>query len=103
MARMGMRATAACLVGVLSTVAPVFAQTWDTSNPPWAYATNTDQISGQVVLLAKVESTNAVQFGFPYQGEQRATLMLREHPRFGFDIMLYIQKGQFLCRREHCE
>jgi len=100
--RMEMRVTVACLSGVLLIVAPAFAQTWDTSNPPWAYATATDEITGQPVPLAKVESTNTVQFGFPYQGEQKATLMLREHPRFGFDIMLYVQRGQFLCRSEHC-
>lgn len=44
-----------------------------------------------------VRSTNTVEFGFPYSGEQHATLMLRTHPRHGKDVIFSIEKGQVLC------
>jgi hypothetical protein len=47
---------------------------------------------------ARVLSTNTVNFGFPYRGEQRGALTLRTHPRFGRDIIFSIEKGQILCR-----
>ena len=65
----------------------------------WTYRTPTDEMTGKAVQTASILSANTVNFGFPYQGEQRATLMLREHPRFGFDIMVSIERGQFVCYR----
>ena len=47
---------------------------------------------------ARVQSTNTVEFGFPYSGSQHATLVLRTHPRLGKDVILNIERGQFLCR-----
>jgi hypothetical protein len=49
-------------------------------------------------LFAQVASTNTVMFDSPYGGPQHATLTLRTHPRHGKDIMLAIERGQFLCR-----
>ena len=49
-------------------------------------------------LLAQVPSTNVVLFDSPYDGPQHATLTLRTHPRHGKDIILGIERGQFLCR-----
>ena len=46
---------------------------------------------------AFVKSTNHLSFDFPYQGLQRATLQLRKHPKYGKDVILNIEKGQFLC------
>lgn len=44
-----------------------------------------------------------VKFDFPYSGKQHATLTLRTHPRHGKDIILTIEKGQFLCHSyENC-
>lgn len=47
---------------------------------------------------AFVRSSNTQNFGFPYAGEQHATLRLRTHPRYGKDIIFSIEKGQFMCR-----
>lgn len=49
-------------------------------------------------FVAFVQSTNTVEFGFPYSGAQHATLTLRTHPRYGKDVILSIERGQFLCR-----
>lgn len=47
---------------------------------------------------AFVQSTNSVEFDFPYAGEQNAILALRTHPRHGKDVMFKIERGQILCR-----
>ena len=65
----------------------------------WTYRALTDEMTGKAIQTAAILSANTLNFGFPYQGEQRATLMLREHPRFGFNIMLGIERGQFVCYR----
>jgi hypothetical protein len=54
------------------------------------------------VHRAVVNSQNEVDFGFPYQGAQRATLQLRTHPRWGKEVILSIARGQFLCRVQDC-
>jgi hypothetical protein len=51
-----------------------------------------------VSYVASVQSTNTVEFDFPYSGRQRATLMLRTHPRHGKDVIFNIERGQILCR-----
>jgi hypothetical protein len=54
------------------------------------------------IRYARVDSLNDLNFGFPYQGAQHATLTLRIHPRFGKSAMLSIERGQFLCGIEDC-
>jgi len=46
---------------------------------------------------AIVQSTNTVNFDFPYRGSQHATLTLRTHPRYGKDVIFSIERGQLLC------
>jgi len=64
----------------------------------WVYDQQTDPMKGGETLFAMVQSTNTVNFDFPYQGAQHATLTLRTHPRHGKDVILKIERGQFLCR-----
>ncbi len=68
----------------------------------WAYTTSTDSMTDGTVKLASVRSTNTVTFGFPYGGPQRATLMLFKHPRYGENVILTIERGQFLCSFDNC-
>jgi hypothetical protein len=49
------------------------------------------------VYEASVQSLNTVNFDFPYSGEQRATLRLRTHPRYGKDVIFSIERGQLPC------
>lgn len=64
----------------------------------WQYNSFMDQMTSKLIHLASIESNNTVNFDFPYQGEQHATLRLRRHPRFGSDVMLVIERGQFNTR-----
>lgn len=63
----------------------------------WTYQHDEDAMKKGVVHEASVSSSNTVSFSFPYSGEQHATLTLRTHPRHGKDLILRIEKGQFLC------
>jgi hypothetical protein len=69
----------------------------ETVGQNWEYDQFKDAMSPGLVSSAKAESTNTVSFGFPYQGAQHALLFLRSHPRHGQDVILKIEKGQFLC------
>lgn len=68
----------------------------------WRYEETSDDMSGKPVKNALLTSTNTFEFEFPYQGQQRAMIALRRHPRFGRDAMLQIDRGQFLCRVDGC-
>jgi hypothetical protein len=63
----------------------------------WSYDASSEGMSGKSVRTAWVYSSNTINLGFPYQGEQHAKLLLRRHPRWGNDVMLLIEQGQVLC------
>ena len=68
----------------------------------WQYENYSDQMGRGTVKEATILSENQVEFGSPYRGAQRATLTLRQHPKYGKDIILTIERGQFLCRLDGC-
>jgi hypothetical protein len=68
----------------------------------WHYESSPDAMSGGIIRSASVQSENAFEFDFPYQGLQHASLTLRRHPRFGDDVMLMIDRGQILCSSYDC-
>lgn len=63
----------------------------------WSYYSDTDPMAGRPAHTASIQSENAVDFGFPYQGSQHATLTLRNHPSYGHDVFLRLEQGQILC------
>ncbi|VVP71478.1 cytochrome d ubiquinol oxidase subunit II [Pseudomonas fluorescens] len=63
----------------------------------WDYKTSQDSMSQKPITTAFIRSTNRLSFDFPYGGAQQAMLQLRKHPRWGQDVILQIQKGQFIC------
>jgi len=63
----------------------------------WITSDFEDKVSGKQVHTKSLRSTNTINLGFPYQGEQRASLTVRSHPRFGKGILLEIERGQMLC------
>jgi hypothetical protein len=54
------------------------------------------------IKSALVNSLNQFEFDFPYKRPQRATLQLRRHPKYGRDVILQIERGQFLCGVSDC-
>lgn len=64
----------------------------------WTYSSDVDEMTSKKSRTAMIESENSVEFDFPYQGPQHATLVLRDHPSYGRDVLLMIQRGQILCQ-----
>lgn len=73
-------------------------KTVQTVKQNWVYENTIDPMSSQVTHFAWVESENFLSFDFPYAGEQQGILTLREHPKYGLDVMMTIEKGQILCQ-----
>jgi hypothetical protein len=69
----------------------------------WQYDESSEKMGRGTVKEATVRSLNEIQFGFPYSGAQRGTLHLRIHPKYGKDVMISIEKGQFLCGIYDCQ
>lgn len=67
-----------------------------TKSDPWDYSEPTDEMGRGRIFIAMVQSTNTISLGFPYEGEQHATLSIREHPQHGNDVYIKIEKGQLL-------
>lgn len=63
----------------------------------WSYSSTTDPMASRPSRTAVIQSENTVEFGFPYEGAQHATLVLRNHPSYGRDVILQIREGQILC------
>lgn len=64
----------------------------------WTYSSDIDEMTSKKSRTGMIESENSVEFDFPYQGPQHATLVLRDHPSYGRDVLLMIQRGQILCQ-----
>lgn len=68
----------------------------------WNYSESEDKMGRGKIKSATVMSLNKIEFGFPYQSPQRAALQLRKHPEHGNDVILSIEKGQFICGIRSC-
>ncbi|NTW83733.1 MAG: hypothetical protein HGB36_10275 [Chlorobiaceae bacterium] len=62
----------------------------------WNYDSYPDQKGRGQILTATLVSRNTVEFNFPYDGAQHATLTLYKHPKYGKEVLLSIEKGRFL-------
>lgn len=74
----------------------------ETIGSQWVYQESPDKMGRGTIKTATVSSVNEVQFDFPYQGSQRGTLQVRNHPKYGRDVILSIERGQFLCGFDDC-
>lgn len=68
----------------------------------WNYQESQDSMGRGTIKNAFVKSLNQVEFDFPYKGPQRGTLQLRVHPQHGRDVIVSIDRGQFLCGIDGC-
>lgn len=62
----------------------------------WNYSTEKDEMRGVETRYAQVEATNTINLDFPY-GEQRGRILVRQSPKFGFDILVGVPSGQIMC------
>jgi hypothetical protein len=65
--------------------------------PQVVYVEYLDKMGRITAKVAQFVSSNTVRFfGFPYQGEIHAWLTLQNSPKPGQDIMLRVERGQFV-------
>lgn len=64
----------------------------------WEYSTNIDKMTGKKTLHAVIQSTNSLSLQFPYRGANFGRLVVRQHPKYGTDVIANVDKGQILCR-----
>jgi hypothetical protein len=66
-------------------------------NENWHFDTSPDQMTGKPVKQATVMSTNSLTLDFPYRGNNYGQLTVRQHPKYGLDVIVSVEKGQMLC------
>jgi hypothetical protein len=64
----------------------------------WSYKHSDYEMSKGRIHWAFTDSTNTVNFRFPYSSPQHGTLILRIHPKSGKNVALLIEQGQLLVR-----
>lgn len=70
--------------------------------PQWFYKNIEEKMGRGKVKTATIIADNPLRFVFPYEGDQWPNLVLRSHPKFGKDILINIDRGQFLCGYDDC-
>jgi hypothetical protein len=68
----------------------------------WTYSADIDPMSGKEARYASVDADSDLNFSFPYQKPNRPSLFIRAHPKYGTDVILRVEKGQFICRYDRC-
>lgn len=61
----------------------------------WNYATSLDKMGRGQIKYAVIRSANLVEFKFPFEGKQRAEIILIKHSSEGDFAVLYLEKGLF--------
>lgn len=79
------------------------AVTQGASGSNWSYYQNKDEMRNKTDFYAQTVSKNTVQLEFPYSGGTRLKITLRKSAKFGDDVYLTIDKGQFHCDIFDCK
>ena len=61
--------------------------------PTWTYDTVKNEM-GESTIMATIQSTNKVDFDFPYQGGSVGYLVIKKSARGGLNIMYRVSNGQ---------
>ena len=59
-------------------------------------------MTGNQTRTATLRSTNSLSLGFPYEGRNHGFIQVRQHPRWGLDVIISVEKGQIMCRSDDC-
>lgn len=72
---------------------PIVATPKPPALPRWVTRTSKDELTDVVIATSSLESANTIDLTFPYQGEQRGRLILR-NTAGKYEVMFSIEKGQ---------
>lgn len=59
----------------------------------WRYNEQVDAMRDETSYFAELDGTNTIDLGFPY-GTQRGKILIRQSPKFGFDILVGVDSGR---------
>ena len=62
----------------------------------WVYKSEVDEMDGSTTKKAIIESSNAVEFDFPYNGGSTLGICIRKTKKYGNEVMISISNGQFI-------
>lgn len=62
----------------------------------WITDERTDSMSGRITKFASLSSSNSHSFGWPYEGQTRARMLLRTEGK-SRDVIVSIDQGQIIC------
>ena len=62
----------------------------------WSYENEVDEMDGSTTKRAIIESSNEVEFDFPYQGGSTLGICVRKTKKYGSEVLISISNGQFL-------
>lgn len=68
----------------------------------WIYAKTDSPMGPNSITTATTYSQNEIEFGPPYEGKQRGTLILRKNFDNSHNVYLGLQKGRFKCDNRDC-
>ena len=54
-------------------------------------------MTGKTEFSARIQSKNSLNLAFPYAGANYGYLIVRQHPGYGLDVIVQVNKGQILC------
>lgn len=68
----------------------------------WMYRNNKDEMTGVTTRYATLKSMQSLNFAFPYNGANHPELTLRTNASGGYEVLLEVAKGQFICPYKEC-
>lgn len=67
-----------------------------TKEKTWEYSDEVDQMDNSTNFWYSLRSDNFANFDFPYQGNSYLTISIRYMKKYGYDVILTIDKGQMV-------
>ena len=68
----------------------------------WQYDTSKDKMTDATSKTAIIQSENSLSLSFPYSGKNHGSSMVRQHPQYGLDVVIAVDKGQIQCGVSDC-
>ncbi len=72
-----------------------------TPRSSWTYDRRRDELRGRDIVEARIRSSNSINLGFPY-GETHLSIVVRQHPEYGRDVIFIADSGQIVCGVTGC-
>ena len=63
----------------------------------WDYENEFDEMDGTTTKRAIIQSSNEVEFDFPYGGGSTLGICVRKTKKYGNEVLISISNGQFVC------